>query len=76
MDKIPKISEDLNQAVTSVKNITSKLENGEGTLSKLINNEEFYNNVNGLVTDSRGLVNDIKDNPTKYLRAYFEAKKK
>ena len=76
MDKIPIISEDLNQAMVSVKNITSKLENGDGTLSKLLNNEEFYNNINGLVTDSRGLVNDIKDNPTKYLRAYFEAKKK
>ena len=37
---------------------------------------EFYNNINGLIKDSRSLVNYIKDNPTKYLRAYFEAKKK
>ena len=42
----------------------------------MINNDDLYNNINGLIVDSRSLVNDIKDNPTKYLRAYFEAKKK
>ena len=76
MNKLPAISTELNDAIISVKNIVNKIENGEGTISRLVQNDEFYNNINGLVTDSRKLINDVRDNPTKYLRAYFEAKKK
>ena len=53
-----------------------KINSENGSLGKIINNDELYNNMNSLIVDSKSLVNDIKDNPTKYLRAYFEAKKK
>jgi len=76
MDKLPEISEDLNRSLLSIKNITNSLDTGDGTISKLINSDEFYTNINGLITDSRSLLEDVKKNPTKYLRAYFEAKKK
>ena len=56
--------------------IVSNINSGEGTLSKLINREELYDNVNGLVLDARSLLDDVKNNPAKYLRAWFEAKKK
>ena len=42
----------------------------------MLNDDELYKNVNGLVLDERLLLEDVKENPTKYLRAWFEAKKK
>ena len=38
--------------------------------------DEMQEAENSLIVDANSLVNDIKDNPTKYLRAYFSAKKK
>ena len=52
------------------------INSGNGTLSKLIHREDLYDNVNGLILDARSLLDDVKKNPAKYLRAWFEAKKK
>ena len=76
MEDLPVISQELSEALLSLKNIVAKIDSGEGTLSKLIHDNEIYENVNGLVLDARSLLGDVKDNPTKYLRAWFEAKKK
>ena len=76
MEEMPQLTKDLNEAIFVMKNVINNIDNGEGSISKLINSNEFYENANGLLIDSRSLVNDIKENPTKYLRAYFAAKKK
>ena len=76
MKKLPSISDDLSETVLSLKDMLIKINSENGSLGKIINNDELYNNMNSLIVDSKSLVNDIKDNPTKYLRAYFEAKKK
>jgi len=76
MNKLPEMSSQLQDASTSIANIVNNINSGEGTLSKLINHDELYNNLNGLVSDGRSLIDDIKKNPTKYLKAYFQAKKK
>ena len=76
MKKLPSISDNLNEAVSSLKDILIKINSENNSLGKMINNDELYNNMNGLIVDSKSLINDIKDNPTKYLRAYFAAKKK
>ncbi len=51
-------------------------------MAKLINNDDIYNNLNALignantlVVDANSLTNDIQNNPKKYLRAYFAAKR-
>ena len=46
------------------------------SLAKLISRDELHDNINGLVLDARSLLDDVKKNPAKYLRAWFEAKKK
>ena len=76
MKKLPSISDDLNEAVVSLKEVLIKINSKNSSLGKMINDDEIYNNLNGLIVDSKSLINDIKDNPTKYLRAYFAAKKK
>ena len=52
-----------------------KLENGEGTLGKLVSEDNLYDNMNNLVTDLQLFIKDIKDNPVKYMRAYWKGKK-
>ena len=76
MNKLPEISSQLQEASSSIVNIMNNINSGTGTISKLINQDEIYNNFNGLISDSRLLIEDIKNNPTKYLKAYFQAKKK
>ena len=75
MKKIPVLSEDLNNAVLDLKSIIKKINNNEGTLGKIVNDNSLYDNVNNLVIDANLLINDINDNPTKWLRAYFAAKR-
>jgi len=75
MEKMPSLSQDLSNAIADLKNIINKINSNEGSLGKIINNNEMYDNANGLITDARLLINDINENPTRWLRAYFAAKK-
>ena len=82
-------SEDLKQAIINLKssteslnvsskkfeNILAKIDSGEGTLGKMVNNPGLYDNLNALSQDGRELVKDLKDNPTKYMKAYWKGKK-
>ena len=76
MDKIPSISKNLDEVLNDLSDIVENINSGQGTVSRLINEEALYDNVNGLVLDARSLLSDVKENPAKYLRAWFEAKKK
>tara|TARA_Y100000590_G_scaffold399474_1_gene482779 strand:- start:4068 stop:4979 length:912 start_codon:yes stop_codon:yes gene_type:complete len=76
MNKVPSISSEIDRTLVDIAEIVSNINSGKGSLSKLINREELYDNVNGLVLDARSLLDDVKNNPAKYLRAWFEAKKK
>ena len=76
MKKTPDISNQINDISISIMQIVDNVNNGTGSMSKIINQDELYNNLNGLILDARSLLDDVKNNPTKYLKAYFNAKKK
>ena len=76
MEKMPSVSSEIDDILLDINLIVKNLNNGDGTLSLMLNDDELYKNVNGLVLDARLLLEDVKENPTKYLRAWFEAKKK
>jgi len=74
-DKISFLSEKLTQTVDNINS-------GSGTLSKLLNEDALYNdalvfinNANLLITDAKEVVSDVKNNPKKWLKAYFAAKR-
>ena len=75
MKKIPSLSEELNSTVLDLKDIIQKINNNQGTLGKIINDESLYDNINTLVLDANLLINDVNNNPTRWLRAYFAAKR-
>ena len=60
-----------NELKTSI----DKLNGMEGTLPRLLNDDKVYNNVDSLIFDIRYIVDDFKENPGRYLKAYMKAKK-
>ena len=76
ISELRKSSESFSSATRKLDMLLSKIENGEGTLGKLVNNDTLHENMNSLVNEVRTLVQDFKDNPTKYMKAYWKGKKK
>ena len=76
ISELRKSSESFSSATQKLDRLLTKMENGEGTLGKLVNNDTLHENMNSLVNEVRTLVQDFKDNPTKYMKAYWKGKKK
>ena len=53
---------DLCGAVASLKNIAAALENGEGTLGKIISDDELYNEVAAVIKELRATIDDFREN--------------
>jgi phospholipid/cholesterol/gamma-HCH transport system substrate-binding protein len=66
-DNMARLSTRLDSLRTSIQTITSKVESGEGTLGKLVNDDKLYADVNSSVQSLKTLIEDIKKNPKKYL---------
>ena len=52
--------------------LATRMEKGEGSLAKLMNDPDFYDNLNGAAKDARTLIADVKKNPSKYLRVQLK----
>lgn len=48
--------------------LLSKVERGEGTMGKLVTNDELYQRADKLLTEVETLVADVKKNPTKFFK--------
>ena len=76
ISELRKSSESFSSATQKLDMLLTKMQNGEGTLGKLVNNDTLHENMNSLVNEIRTLVQDFKENPTKYMKAYWKGKKK
>ena len=47
--------------------MVGKIKQGEGSLGKLMQDEELYNNIKSLSERADSLVNDIQDRPYRYM---------
>ena len=57
----------LEVSVDGIGSIVNKLESDNSTIGKLINEDEVYNNLNSSIESLNILINDIKENPKKYV---------
>ena len=64
---ISKITTDLEKVIADFESISDKLNNGEGTAAKLINDDAVYNNLDRATRQLEELLQDVKLNPKRYV---------
>ena len=57
----------LNSTVTNFNLALSKINNGKGSISKLLENDAIFNNLEKATSELEALINDIKANPNRYV---------
>ena len=60
-------SESLGSAAASFETILARIENGEGTLGQLWANDTLYTNLAAAVESARLLMDDLRENPGRYI---------
>lgn len=68
LKRIESLSTELEKTGTSLNRILEKVNNGEGTLGKLVNNPSLYNNLDSLSAEMNQLMKNINEDPRKYLK--------
>ena len=56
-----------NTAMDGVSDVVGKIKNGEGSLGKLMSDEELYDNISELSQRADSLINDFQDRPYRYM---------
>ncbi|TQD40214.1 MlaD family protein [Haloflavibacter putidus] len=65
--EINKILNDFEEVASDFKKVAAKLENGEGTAGKLLNDDTAYENLERATKQMEELLQDIKLNPKRYV---------
>ena len=65
--KDPQFAAKLRDTVDKLDSILNRVDSGEGTIGQLMRNPSLYNNLDQTLTETRGLVGAIRENPKKYL---------
>ncbi len=67
MAKDPQFAAKLRDTVDRLDSIMNRIDSGQGTIGQLVQNPSLYNNADAMITESRNLVTQIRENPKKYL---------
>lgn len=65
----------LGASIENIESITSALEKGEGTAGKLLKDNELYNKLDSTCSAARALLEDLKENPKRYVHFSIFGKK-
>lgn len=65
---LDRLSYRLDSLRVTIQGMTNKVERGEGTLGRLVNDEKLYTDLNASVTSLKALIEDVKRNPRKYFK--------
>lgn len=65
--RLQKTLNELNRAAASVESITAKIDTGKGSLSRIINEPELYQNLTETTEHINRLLLDLKYNPKRYV---------
>lgn len=70
-----RIFESAEETLLNLNEISSKLNNGDGSLSKLLNDDQLYQNVENATKEMEELMRDLKLNPKRYVHFSVFGKK-
>ncbi len=65
--KDPQFAAKLRDTVDKLDSVLNRVDSGEGTIGQLVRNPSLYNNLDQSLTETRGLIAAIRENPKKYL---------
>jgi phospholipid/cholesterol/gamma-HCH transport system substrate-binding protein len=66
--RLPKVMAQLDSVLTVTRKMLAEVENQQGTVGKILHDDEMYRKANQAVDDLQALLNDMKKNPGKYLQ--------
>ena len=72
---IKALASSLEETLNSFHSVMAKIDNGEGSIGKLIHDEELYNNLEGASKELEELLRDFKLNPERYVKVSVFGKK-
>ncbi len=66
--EIPQTLRDARNAIARIEDITQRLNNGEGTIGQLLTNDSLYIELENSTSSLNKLLEDIRQNPKRYLK--------
>lgn len=72
---IEKTLNEINEATKALSSTLKRLESSEGTLNKIINDPQLYNNLNSTAENLNILMSDLKERPDRYVQFSVFGKK-
>ncbi len=66
MGRLNATSENIERVLASFETILTRIENGQGTLGRLWASDTLYTNLTGMIESGRLLLDDIRENPSRY----------
>ena len=73
--EINKMVKDIDKTLSSIQSITQKIDNGDGSISKLMNDDTLYVNLEKASKQLEELLQDLKLNPKRYMHFSVFGKK-
>ena len=67
-EKLDRLSGRLDSLRTVLQSVANKVDHGDGSLGRLINDRRLYTDVSATVDSLKSLIADIKKNPRKYIK--------
>ena len=68
INELAAVRVELEKATTNLNEILEKINHGDGTLGRLVNDPSIYENLDSLTVEMNNLVKGINENPGRYLR--------
>jgi phospholipid/cholesterol/gamma-HCH transport system substrate-binding protein len=64
---LTQVAASMEKSLGSLQSVFGKIDRGDGTLGRLVNDTSLYSNLNGAARDIRWLATDMKANPKRYI---------
>ncbi len=68
LDELETLSRDVQKTNKELNEILSKINNGEGSFGKMVNDTALYDNLESMSAEMNLLIKNINENPRKYLK--------
>ena len=72
--RIEALLSDLDVTLQNLRTISDELSQGNGTAQRLLSDPALYDRLNNVCTEASSLIEDVKQNPSRYIRIFGRSK--